>query len=154
MRRFTGNKSFNSNQLFSTSFLLNKRRAINNRYDYDKELQQQPVANTSSNLNAFAFNETDHTGNLLFILQGFQMIASKSNVVMVAVGGIVWKGLGWKILAITGSLYGLLYLYERLMWTRKTQEKLFKRQYADYASSKLKLIVDLTSQNASSQVQQ
>jgi len=154
MRRFTGNKSFNSNQLFSTSFLLNRGRTVNNRYNFDKDLQQQSVANTSSNLNAFAFNETDHTGNLLFILQGFQMIASKSNVVMVAVGGIVWKGLGWKILAITGSLYGLLYLYERLMWTRKTQEKLFKRQYADYASSKLKLIVDLTSQNASSQVQQ
>jgi len=66
----------------------------------------------------------------------------------------VWKGLGWRILAITGSLYGLAYLYERLMWTRKTQEKLFKKQYADYASSKLKLIVDLTSQNAACQVQQ
>lgn len=66
----------------------------------------------------------------------------------------VWRGLGWKILAITGSLYGLCYLYERLMWTKKTQEKLFKKQYADYASSKLKLIVDLTSQNAACQVQQ
>lgn len=82
------------------------------------------------------------------------MVASKSNVVLIAVSGIVWRGLGWKILAITASLYGLCYLYERLMWTRKTQEKLFKKQYADFASSKLRLIVDLTSQNAAGQVQQ
>ena len=87
-------------------------------------------------------------------MQGLQIVTSQSNIILFAVGGIVWRGLGWKILAITGSLYGLCYLYERLMWTRKTQEKLFKRQYADYASSKLKLIVDLTSQNAACQVQQ
>ena len=41
-----------------------------------------------------------------------------------------------------------------MMWARKAQERLFKKQYADYASSKLKLIVDLTSQNAACQVQQ
>jgi hypothetical protein len=40
------------------------------------------------------------------------------------------------------------------MWTKKAQERAFKRQYADYASSKMKLIVDLTSGNASAQVQQ
>jgi hypothetical protein len=56
-------------------------------------------------------------------------------------------------LAITGTLYGLVFLYERLMWTRKAQERLFKKQYADYATSKLKLIVDLTSQSAADQVE-
>jgi mitofusin len=66
----------------------------------------------------------------------------------------MWRGLGWKILAFSGGLYGLIYVYERLMWTRRAQERLFKKQYADYANSKLKLIVDLTSQNAAHQVQQ
>ncbi len=56
-------------------------------------------------------------------------------------------------MAITGTLYGLVFLYERLMWTRKAQERLFKKQYADYATSKLKLIVDLTSQSAADQVE-
>ena len=106
-------------------------------------------------LNAFALPPAgDQAGNLLVLLQGVQMATSRSNVVLVAVGGIVWRGLGWRVLAITGSVYGLCYLYERLMWTRKTQERLFKRQYADYASGKLRLIVDLTSQNAAVQVQQ
>ena len=66
----------------------------------------------------------------------------------------VWRGLGWKILAVTGTLYGVVFAYERLMWTKKAQERLFKKQYAEYATSKLKLIVDLTSQNAAGQVQQ
>jgi mitofusin len=146
MRRFSGNKSFNSNSIFATNlFSFNKNN--------NTEQKEYQAASSSSNLNAFA-NQNDQTNNLLFILQGFQMAASKSNVLLFAVGGIVWRGLGWKILAITGSLYGLCYLYERLMWTRKTQEKLFKKQYADYAGSKLKLIVDLTSQNAAGQVQQ
>jgi mitofusin len=156
MRRFSGNKAFNSNSIFATNlFNLNKssQSSSGSGSNDQKEYQAASYQSSSSNLNAFAL-QNEQTNNLLFILQGFQMVASKSNVMLFAVGGIVWRGLGWKILAITGSLYGLCYLYERLMWTRKTQEKLFKKQYADYASSKLKLIVDLTSQNAAGQVQQ
>lgn len=161
MRRFTGNKSFNSG---SSKFLFGGSNAQSNYFSNQpmdrKEMQsmsmrsfQEATSGGSSNLNPFSY-QNDNTSNMIIMLQGMQMVASKSNVVLFAVGGIVWKGLGWKILAITASLYGLCYLYERLMWTRKTQEKLFKRQYADFASSKLRLIVDLTSQNAASQVQQ
>jgi hypothetical protein len=162
MRRFTGNKTYSS-RFMATRFFQNSNNLVSTqseesllgdrqRYQYQKEEQQTSI-NASSNLNTFA-PQNEQMNNLLVALQGFQIIASKSNVVLIVVGGVMWRGLGWKILAITGSLYGLYYLYERLMWTRKTQEKLFKRQYADYASSKLKLIVDLTSQNAACQVQQ
>jgi fzo-like conserved region len=106
----------------------------------------------TTNLNPFG-NSSQAT-NALVLLQGVQMVASRSNVMLIAVGGVVWRGLGWKILAITGTFYGLVYLYERLMWTRKAQERLFKKQYAEYATSKIKLIVDLTSQNAAGQVKQ
>lgn len=61
---------------------------------------------------------------------------------------------GWRIIAVVGALYGLLYLYERMTWTNKAKERSFKRQYVDYVASKLKLIVDLTSANCSHQVQQ
>ena len=115
------------------------------------ENQQRQLA---TNLNPFGSNGSEATTNALIALQGLQLVASKSNMMLLAVGGIVWRGLGWKILAFTGTVYGLIYLYERIMWTKKAQEKVFKKQYADYASSKLKLIVDLTSQNAAHQVQQ
>lgn len=194
MRRFSGNKSFSSSLFSASSFYHNhqQQHTMPNGMMEKKDLQSNSINHNSnaSNLNPFGAMQTTNTNNdfsssnnMLLVLQGMQMIASKSNVVLIAVSGIVsfwvffrtpqklglyfdiqsylihwnikvWRGLGWKILAITASLYGLCYLYERLMWTRKTQEKLFKKQYADYASSKLRLIVDLTSQNAAGQVQQ
>lgn len=142
MRRFTGNQTFNSG---SSRFFMNTP---------NKFMQQKSQRKLDpSNLTPFG-QPTSQATNFLVMLQSVNFIASKSNVILLAVSGIVWRGLGWKILALTGSLYGLCYLYERLMWTKKSQEKIFKKQYADYASSKLRLIVDLTSQNAASQVKQ
>jgi mitofusin len=94
-----------------------------------------------------------------FIENQNQLKYTKANnlkVSLLALGAsaLVWRSVGWKILGVVASIYGGFYLYERLMWTKKAQERAFKRQYADYASSKMKLIVDLTSGNASAQVQQ
>lgn len=64
------------------------------------------------------------------------------------------KTVGWRLIAITGVIYSCLYLYERLTWTNKAKERLFKKQYVQHATKKLRLIVDLTSANCSHQVQQ
>lgn len=64
------------------------------------------------------------------------------------------KTVGWRLIIATGAVYGCLYLYERLSWTTKAKERAFKRQYVNHATSKLRLIVDLTSANCSHQVQQ
>lgn len=137
--------------MFTSQSLPNS--TVHNGNNDKKEMQSISYSSNNSNLNPFGASSND-PNNLLVALQALQVVTSKSNFILIAVGGVVWRGLGWKILAITASLYGLCYLYERLMWTRKTQEKLFKKQYADFASSKLRLIVDLTSQNAAGQVQQ
>lgn len=66
----------------------------------------------------------------------------------------VYRAVGWKLIALSASMYGLLYLYERLTWTTKAKERSLKRQFVDYASEKLQLIVSFTSANCSHQVQQ
>lgn len=66
----------------------------------------------------------------------------------------VWRTVGWRLIALSASLYGLLYLYEKLTWTTKAKERALKRQFVDYASEKLQLIVSFTSSNCSHQVQQ
>ena len=66
----------------------------------------------------------------------------------------LFKTVGWRVLGASMALYGGLYAYERLTWTTKAQEQIFKRQYVDHATKKLRLIVDLTSHNCSHQVQQ
>lgn len=64
------------------------------------------------------------------------------------------KTVGWRLIIVSGVIYGSLYIYERLSWTTKAKEREFKRQYVDHATSKLRMIVDLTSANCSHQVQQ
>lgn len=66
----------------------------------------------------------------------------------------VWKAVGWRLIALSFGLYGLLYVYERLTWTTKAKERAFKRQFVDYASEKLQLIISYTGSNCSHQVQQ
>ncbi|XP_035697180.1 mitofusin-2-like isoform X3 [Branchiostoma floridae] len=81
-------------------------------------------------------------------------IYSRSSVGVLVITGVIWKAVGWRLIAVTGGLYALLYLYERLTWTNKAKERTFKKQFVDYASDKLQLVVSFTSQNISHQVQQ
>jgi len=66
----------------------------------------------------------------------------------------MFKTVGWRVIGASALLYGGLYAYERLTWTTNAQERVFKKQYVDHATRKLRLIVDLTSHNCSHQVQQ
>ncbi|KAM3961796.1 mitochondrial assembly regulatory factor isoform 1-T2 [Aphomia sociella] len=68
--------------------------------------------------------------------------------------GLLLKTVGWRVVALAGALYGALYAYERVTWTTRAQERVFKQQYVAHAGKKLRLIVDLTSANCSHQVQQ
>lgn len=91
---------------------------------------------------------------LVGVITTFASVSSRTTMGAVIIGGMVAKVTGWRIIAVVGALYGLIYLYERMTWTNKAKERSFKRQYVDYVASKLKLIVDLTSANCSHQVQQ
>merc|ERR1719326_2005838 len=70
------------------------------------------------------------------------------------VGGLLLKMVGWRVIAVSATIYGTVYLYERITWTNQAKLKEFKRQYVDHAARKLRLIVDMTSANCSHQVQQ
>ena len=57
-------------------------------------------------------------------------------------------------MALCGGLYSGVHVIERVCWTNGAKEKAFKRQFVDYASEKLQLVVSFTSANCSIQVQQ
>lgn len=56
------------------------------------------------------------------------------------------EGCGLATIALSLGLYGLLHVYERLTWTTKAKERAFKRQFVEYASEKLQLIISYTAQ--------
>ncbi|XP_066565715.1 mitofusin-1b [Amia ocellicauda] len=91
---------------------------------------------------------------MLSMATGLASLTSRTSMSVVIVGGVVWRTVGWRLIALTMGLYGLLYLYEKLTWTTKAKERAFKRQFVDYATEKLQMIVSFTSANCSHQVQQ
>ncbi|TSL97309.1 Mitofusin-2 [Bagarius yarrelli] len=91
---------------------------------------------------------------MVSMVTGLASLTSRTSMGIIVVGGVIWKAVGWRLIALSVGLYGLLYVYERLTWTTKAKERRFKRQFVDYASEKLQLIVSYTGSNCSHQVQQ
>ncbi|XP_075695401.1 mitofusin-2 [Rhinoderma darwinii] len=90
---------------------------------------------------------------MVSMVTGLASLTSRTSMGILVVGGVVWKAVGWRLIALSFGLYGLLYVYERLTWTTKAKERAFKRQFVDYAAEKLQLIVSYTGSNCSHQVQ-
>ncbi|XP_067086103.1 mitofusin-1-like [Osmerus mordax] len=91
---------------------------------------------------------------MLSVATNLASLTSRTSMSVVIVGGVVWRTVGWRLIALSASLYTLLYLYEKLTWTTKAKERALKRQFVNYATEKLQLIVSFTSANCSHQVQQ
>ncbi|XP_018425680.1 PREDICTED: mitofusin-2 [Nanorana parkeri] len=91
---------------------------------------------------------------MVSMVTGLASLTSRTSMGVLVVGGVVWKAVGWRLIALSFGLYGLLYVYERLTWTTRAKERSFKRQFVEYAAEKLQLIVSYTGSNCSHQVQQ
>lgn len=115
--------------------------------DFQEDIRFKFSLGLTSIWKRFIENQTD-------IQSSSPVLSSKSGLLTLGICGFVWQYIGWKVIGVVAGFYGSFYLYEKLMWTKQAQERAFKRQYADYAASKMRLIIDLTSGNASDQVKQ
>uniref|UniRef100_A0A8C7SR93 Dynamin-type G domain-containing protein n=1 Tax=Oncorhynchus mykiss TaxID=8022 RepID=A0A8C7SR93_ONCMY len=70
------------------------------------------------------------------------------------VGMKVWRSVGWRLIALSATLYGLLYLYEKLTWTNASRERALKQQFVEFAIHRLRAIIPFTSGSCSQQVHQ
>ncbi|KAG7215136.1 hypothetical protein INR49_018265 [Caranx melampygus] len=115
----------------------------------------RPMALTRSTPHASVPTELhDQEELMVSMVTGLASLTSRTSMGVLVVGGVIWKAVGWRLIALSVGLYGLLYIYERLTWTTKAKERAFKRQFVDYATEKLQLIVSYTGSNCSHQVQQ
>ncbi|XP_041913833.1 mitofusin-1-like isoform X2 [Alosa alosa] len=123
----------------------------------DKQVQvARPLATTPS-APALAPQQEASTSQeelMLSMVNNLASVTSRTSMSVLVVGGVVWRTIGWRLIGLSMSLYGLLFLYEKLTWTTKAKERTLKRQFVDYATEKLQLIVSFTSANCSHQVQQ
>lgn len=91
---------------------------------------------------------------MMSMITNMASLTSQGSMTTLLVGGLVWKSIGWRIIALSASFYGLLYLFEKLTWTTKAKERALKKQFVGYATEKLQMMVSVTSSNCSTQVQQ
>lgn len=108
-----------------------------------------PAAGQNQNQQSLAQDEF-----MMSMVSNLASVTSRTSMSVIIVGGLVWRTVGWHVIALSMSLYGTLYLYERLTWTTKAKERALKKQFVDYATEKLQLIISFTSSNCSHQVQQ
>lgn len=64
----------------------------------------------------------------------------------------VWRSVGWRVIALSLSVYGLLYLYEKLTWTDASRERALKQQFVEHAARRLRAVVPVSSSGCSQQV--
>lgn len=108
-----------------------------------------PAAVQSQNQQSLAQEEL-----MMSMVNNLASVTSRTSMSVIIVGGVVWRTVGWQMIALSMSFYGVLYLYERLTWTTKAKERALKKQFVDYATEKLQMIISFTSSNCSHQVQQ
>nr|XP_054495445.1 mitofusin-1 isoform X3 [Agelaius phoeniceus] len=116
----------------------------------------RPLASTPSaaSLPALTPDSVPQEEFMVPLVLSLASLTSRTSMSIIIVGGVIWKTVGWKLISLSLSMYGLLYLYERLTWTTRAKERAFKQQFVNYATEKLQMIVSLTSANCSHQVQQ
>ncbi|OWK08658.1 MFN2 [Cervus elaphus hippelaphus] len=142
----------------------NSRRALMGYSDQASGVQR-PMPLTPANPSMPPLPQGSLTQEELMVsmVTGLASLTSRTSMGILVVGGVVsdkpstgrvWKAVGWRLIALSLGLYGLLYVYERLTWTTKAKERAFKRQFVEYASEKLQLIISYTGSNCSHQVQQ
>uniref|UniRef100_A0A671TZ27 Dynamin-type G domain-containing protein n=1 Tax=Sparus aurata TaxID=8175 RepID=A0A671TZ27_SPAAU len=86
------------------------------------------------------------------IATGLVSVTSRASMTVLVIGGVVWRSVGWRIIALSLSLYGLLYLYEKLTWTNVSRERALKQQFVEHAAHRLRAIIPVTSSACSQQV--
>ncbi|KAM8727525.1 mitofusin-1 isoform 2-T2 [Acanthopagrus schlegelii] len=86
------------------------------------------------------------------IATGLVSVTSRASMTVLVIGGVVWRSVGWRIIALSLSLYGLLYLYEKLTWTNVSRERALKQQFVEHAAHRLRAIIPITSSACSQQV--
>ncbi|CAH2247750.1 mitofusin-1 isoform X1 [Pelobates cultripes] len=114
----------------------------------------RPVTTPSANGMPAMSPQSATQEELMFsLMSGLASLTSRGSVGVIIVGGVIWRAVGWRLIAGCLLGYGGLYLYERLTWSTRAKERTFKQQFVNYAAKKLHMIVSITSANCSHQVQ-
>uniref|UniRef100_A0A8C7SS56 Dynamin-type G domain-containing protein n=1 Tax=Oncorhynchus mykiss TaxID=8022 RepID=A0A8C7SS56_ONCMY len=126
--------------------------AMNQKFQYHMPLHS--LQNTSPTA-LQAQGGTSLQDHMVFSMAtGVVSLTSRASMTVLVIGGVVWRSVGWRLIALSATLYGLLYLYEKLTWTNASRERALKQQFVEFAIHRLRAIIPFTSGSCSQQVHQ
>ncbi|CAD6199928.1 unnamed protein product [Caenorhabditis auriculariae] len=59
---------------------------------------------------------------------------------LLVVGGIVYKAVGWRVIAVGGAAYAGLYAWERLRWNSSAREQHLKEQFRSHLAARMQQV--------------
>nr|DBA26190.1 TPA: hypothetical protein GDO54_010483 [Pyxicephalus adspersus] len=114
----------------------------------------RPVSTPATSANPVQAPDSMSQDELMVtMMSGLASLTSRGSMGVIIIGGMIWRTVGWKLIACSVLAYGSLYVYERLTWTTRAKERTLKKQFVNYAADKLQMIVSITSANCGHQVQ-
>ncbi|KAK0394225.1 hypothetical protein QR680_000633 [Steinernema hermaphroditum] len=78
--------------------------------------------------------------------------AANGGVGLIIVGGLVYKSLGWRVIATGAAIYGGLYALERLRWNSSAKEQHLKDQFRSHLTTKMKHAAGMHTAHCENQV--
>ena len=130
----------------------NQRSAITAEEDAPKACQSSYRSEDEAMVQSLLRQDEDEL--TMALIGSLGTLGSTTGGVVLVAAGLVWKALGWKLIGGIVSGYTCIYFYERARWTNAAKERAFKKQFAEYASEKLQLVVSFTSKSCSHQIEQ
>lgn len=123
-----------------------------------RKFQTRFSSDSAGKANLLDQSQTSISSNsdLLSFVERFMMNPPQSptTVGSLAVGGVLVRTVGWKVIVVTTVVYGALYAYEYLTWTNSAKERTFKSQYVRYAKKGLQGCVPIISQHIANSIEQ
>ncbi|CAB3411162.1 unnamed protein product [Caenorhabditis bovis] len=85
------------------------------------------------------------------VLTSAAFLANGSLGVLV-VGGIVYKAVGWRVIAIGGAAYAGLYVWERMRWNSSAKEQHLKEQFRSHLAARMQHVASAHTTHCETQV--
>uniref|UniRef100_A0A1I8AWQ4 Dynamin-type G domain-containing protein n=1 Tax=Steinernema glaseri TaxID=37863 RepID=A0A1I8AWQ4_9BILA len=104
----------------------------------------------SAPTNPVANNDQSHVISQLLLSS--VSVAANGSVGLIIIGGLVYKSLGWRVIATGAAIYGGLYALERLRWNSSAKEQHLKDQFRSHLTTKMKHAAGMHTAHCENQV--
>ncbi|EPB75470.1 fzo-like region [Ancylostoma ceylanicum] len=65
---------------------------------------------------------------------------ANGSIGLLVVGGIVYRAVGWRVIAVTAAAYGGLYVWERMRWNSHAKEQHLKEQFRSHLAARMQQV--------------